>query len=105
MSTFVEEVAEHVRNFNRDLLALEGGHGDSAALLQSLFRTAHNMKGAARAVDVTSIETACHDMEDILARARDGEKPLDREAFRVLFAAADAIEETGNRLRGREPDA
>ena len=52
MSTFVEEVAEHVRTFNRDLLALESGQGDPAGLLQSLFRTAHNLKGASRAVDV-----------------------------------------------------
>ena len=105
MSTFVEEVAEHVRNFNRDLLALEGGHGDPASLLQSLFRTAHNLKGAARAVDVTVVETACHGMEDILARARDGEKPLDAEAFRVLFATADAIEEAGARLKEKQSPA
>ena len=101
MSTFVEEVAEHVRDFNRDLLALEAGQGDPAALLQSLFRTAHNMKGAARAVDATAIETACHAMEDILARARDGEKPVDAEAFRVLFASADVIQEAGARLKER----
>ena len=31
MSTFVEEVAEHVRNFNRDLLALEGEQGDAGS--------------------------------------------------------------------------
>jgi two-component system chemotaxis sensor kinase CheA len=99
MATFVEEVAEHVRNFNRDLLALEGGHGDAAALLQSLFRTAHNLKGAARAVDVAAIETACHAMENILAAARDGGKPLDAEAFRILFTTADEIEEAGTRLR------
>jgi len=36
MSTFVEEVAEHVRSFNHDLLALEGGQGDATTLLQSL---------------------------------------------------------------------
>ena len=83
--------------FNRDLLGLEGGHGDAASLLQSLFRTAHNLKGAARAVDVAAIETACHAMENILAAARDGGKPLDAEAFRVLFTTADEIEEVGAR--------
>ena len=102
MSTFVEEVAEHVRSFNSDLLALESGHGDAAGLLQSLFRTAHNLKGASRAVDVGVIETACHGLEDILARARDGERPLDAEAFRVLFATADAIEEAGARLKEKQ---
>ena len=105
MSTFVDEVAEHVRSFNDDLLALEGGHGDSAGLLQSLFRTAHNLKGAARAVDVDAIEAACHGLEDILAGARDGERPLDAEAFRVLFATTDAIQDAGLRLKEAQSHA
>ena len=99
MATYVEEEEEHVRSFNGDLLALESGHGDAASLLQSLFRTAHNLKGASRAVDVAAVETACHALEDVLARARDGERPLDADAFKFLFATADAIEETATRLR------
>ena len=102
MSTFVEEVAEHVGSFNRDLLALEGGQGDPASLLQSLFRTAHNLKGASRAVDVDLLEAACHRLEDILARARDGERPLDGPSFELLFATADAIQDAGVRLRDKQ---
>ena len=102
MSTFVEEVQEHVSSFNRDLLALEGGEGDAANLLRSLFRTAHNLKGASRAVDVGLVESACHGLEDILARARDGERPLDTEAFAILFATADAIQDAGERLKEKQ---
>jgi two-component system chemotaxis sensor kinase CheA len=102
MSTFVEEVGDHVRSFNRDLLALEGGQGDPASLLQSLFRTAHNLKGASRAVDVGLIESACHGLEEILVRARDGERPLDAAAFEILFATADAIEDAGTRLKEKQ---
>ena len=104
MATYVEEAAEHVRSFNADLLALESGQGDADSLLQSLFRTAHNLKGASRAVDVGAVETACHALEDVLARARDGERPLDAEAFRFLFATADAIEETATRLKTEHSD-
>lgn len=102
MSTFVEEVAEHVGSFNRDLLALEGGHGEPASLLQSLLRTAHNLKGAARAVDVDLVESACHRLEDILAGARDGKRPLDADAFALLFATADAIQDAGARLKEKQ---
>jgi two-component system chemotaxis sensor kinase CheA len=102
MSTFVEELADHVRSFNHDLLALESGQGDPASLLRSLFRTAHNLKGASRAVDVSLVESACHGLEDILARARDGERPLDAKAFEILFATADAIEEAGTRLKEKQ---
>ncbi len=104
MATYVEEAAEHVRSFNGDLLALESGQGDASALLQSLFRTAHNLKGASRAVDVGAVETACHALEDVLARARDGERALDAEAFKFLFATADAIEETATRLRNEHSE-
>src|SRR5688572_4666338 len=102
MSTFVEEVADHVRGFNRDLLALESGQGDPASLLQSLFRTVHNLKGASRAVDAALVESACHGLEDILAKARDGERPLDAEAFKILFATADAIQDAGARLKEKQ---
>ena len=102
MSTFVEEVADHVRSFNGDLLALESGQGDPASLLQSLFRTAHNLKGASRAVDVGLVESACHGLEDILARARDGERALGAEAFKILFATADAIQDAGARLKEKQ---
>src|SRR5678815_881162 len=99
MSTFVEEVADQVRSFNTDLLALESGQGDSAKLLQSLFRTAHNLKGASRAVDVGLVESACHALEDVLARARDGSRALGRDDFEILFATADAIQDAGARLK------
>src|SRR4029078_3512347 len=91
MSTFLEEVEEHVSSFNRDLLALEAGESAPAALLQSLFRTAHNLKGASRAVDVGLVESACHGLEDVLARAREGERPLAAQHFQVLFAHAGAV--------------
>ena len=102
MSTFVEEVADHVRSFNTDLLALESGQGDSANLLRSLFRTAHNLKGASRAVDVGLVESACHALEDVLARARDGSRTLDGGDFEILFATADAIQEAGDRLKEKQ---
>ena len=67
--------------------------------MRTLFRTAHSLKGAARSVSVGLIESACHRLEEILAAVRDGRKSLDADLFVVLFAAADAIEEAGMRLR------
>jgi len=102
MSTFVEEVGDHVRRFNTDLLALESGQGDSASLLHSLFRTAHNLKGASRAVDVGLVESACHGIENVLARGRDGARPLHMDEFEILFATADAIQDAGVRLKEKQ---
>jgi two-component system chemotaxis sensor kinase CheA len=105
MATFLEELEEHVRALNRDLLVLEKDltGAERTERLKTLFRTAHSLKGAARSVNVDLIEHACHQMEDILAAARDGQVSLGADLFALLFAAADAIEEAGRRLR-EEPD-
>jgi two-component system chemotaxis sensor kinase CheA len=101
MGTFVEELDEHVRTLNQDLMALEKGvpAPEQAQRLQSLFRTAHSLKGAARSVGLALIEGACHRLEEFLTTVRDGGRSLEREAFKILFATADALEEAGMRLR------
>jgi two-component system chemotaxis sensor kinase CheA len=104
MATFLEELEEHVGALNRELLALEkeADPARRAELLQTLFRSAHSLKGAARSVNVGLIESACHQMEDILSEARDGGTALAPEVFSLLFATADAIEEAGMRLREQQ---
>ena len=100
MATFLGELDEHVRALNRDLLALER-HPDEgrAELLEALHRTAHSLKGAARSVNVGVVETACHHLEEILGRVRDGIFPLDPTLVQLLFTAADGLGEVGRRLR------
>lgn len=104
MSTFLEELEEHVRSFNQDLLTLEKNPTaeEQAARLKTLFRAAHSLKGAARSVNVTLIEGACHRLEEVLAAARDGRLSLDRERIALLFATVDGIQEAGMRLREQQ---
>ncbi|MBI5444351.1 MAG: Hpt domain-containing protein, partial [Deltaproteobacteria bacterium] len=104
MATFLAELDEHVRALNRDLLALEKEPTPSARaeLVTTLFRTAHSLKGAARAVNVPLIESACHELETILASARAGTLTIGPEVFPLLFEAADAIEISGKRLGEQE---
>ncbi|MBY0522031.1 MAG: response regulator [Gemmataceae bacterium] len=100
MATFIEELDEHVRDLNRVLLEHEkSGDAGRDERLRALFRTAHSLKGAARSVNLEVIETACHQMEDVLAAARDRRQDLDAGRFALLFAAADALEEAAMRLR------
>ena len=104
MKTFLEELEEHVGALNRDLLALEKDSAgqERTERLKTLFRTAHSLKGAARSVNVTLIESACHRLEEILSAARDGKARLGPDLFAVLFAAADGLEEAGMRLREQQ---
>ena len=99
-ATFLEELAEHVSVFNAELLLLEQGppaaRRDEA--IHSLFRAAHSLKGAARAVSATGIEGLAHQVEDLLSRVRERRRELTPELFKVLFASADGFAAAGERF-------
>jgi two-component system chemotaxis sensor kinase CheA len=64
-ATFASELREHIEAFNRELLALERGDNDAARAesIKTLFRTAHSLKGAARAESASKLEQVCHKLE------------------------------------------
>jgi two-component system, chemotaxis family, sensor kinase CheA len=105
METFLGEVEEHTRAFNRDLLVLEEEVESEArkALIKTLFRTAHSLKGAARSVGIEPLEAVCHRLEGIFADVRDDRLTLRPELFQLVFAAVDGIQEAAAWLReGRD---
>ncbi|MBX6364092.1 MAG: response regulator [Gemmatimonadetes bacterium] len=102
LATFVGELEEQVRAMNADLLALESAPGDPERL-RSLFRAAHTLKGAAHAAGVPLVAAACHEMETLLAAARDGRITLGEREVRSIFTAIDALTDAGTRLRAGEP--
>lgn len=94
LQTFFEEAAEHLQTMNQDLLQLERqpDADRKSALIQEVFRSAHSLKGASRAVGLKPIETLAHAMEDILKLARDGEKSLDATICDALYNTLDGIQ-------------
>ena len=68
LAIFWEEANEHLTTLNDVLLKLEmaeATEADSQHLLKELNRVAHSLKGAARAVGLTRIETVAHYMEEV----------------------------------------
>ena len=104
MKTFVGELEEHARAFDRGLLELERRPGAPARaeIFKSLLRTAHSLKGAARSVNVTVLEAAGHRLESIIAVMRDRRIESAPELFKLLFATVDAIKESARRLSAGE---
>lgn len=98
MATFLDELDEQLRVLNTDLLALESDT-TNAERLRSVFRVAHTLKGAARAVDARAIEGACHALESLLSAVRAGTASLGANEFDLLFRTADALADAGLRLR------
>ena len=105
MKTFLVELEEHLEAFNHHLLALEKGPPESerSELVKILFRTAHTLRGAAESVNVTSIASACHELEKILAEARDEGISLDRDYLDLFFAGVHAMADVGKGLHAKEP--
>jgi two-component system chemotaxis sensor kinase CheA len=102
LAIFAVEAEEHVQAMNRHLLELEGGAGDESrkALLPELFREAHNLKGAARAVNLPAVETLAHELEELFARMRAGRLDPDRELLERAFRQLDSIEELARAATG-----
>lgn len=100
-ATFVVELDEQIEALEKDLLEVERGTGgpppDVAA---RLFRAAHTLKGAARAVALPHVEQACHHAEGLLADLRNGSRAFDAKAAVTLLAFTEALSDVAASLRG-----
>ncbi|MCC7540524.1 MAG: response regulator [Deltaproteobacteria bacterium] len=104
MGIFLGEIDDLLRGWEREALELERTADPTARanLMRSLFRTAHSLKGAARAVGVAPIEHACHELEHELGEARDGLAPLDATFVERWLRVGDSLREAAKRLRAGE---
>src|SRR5919108_3236574 len=87
---FQAESEEHLQQLDAGLLALEK-HPNAQATLEEVFREAHSLKGAARMLRVSDVETIAHRFEDILGAAKRGETVLSSETIDRLYRGLDAI--------------
>lgn len=103
LQTFRIEAAEHLQTLNQAFLKIERmpGDEDRRELIQDAFRAAHSLKGAARAVDIRSIETLAHSIENVLQQARDSDTAPEPSVCDVLYMMLDGIQHS---LDGDEID-
>lgn len=95
ISSFRAELAEHLQTLNNGLLAIEQGavkEEERAETLRTIFRAAHSLKGAARAVGITIIEQIAHEMESVLDALQKEALEPSQELFNVSYQALDAIQ-------------
>ena len=95
MSTFQAELEEHLATLNRGFLALEQNPEGSqrTALMTEVFRAAHTLKGAARAVEVKDVETLAHKLEDVLGAMSGESFVLTSQDINRMLALVDAIKD------------
>ena len=104
LAAFASELRDNIRILERDLLAIEQ-NADPAkipSIVTTLFRSAHSLKGAARAVNLEAIEAACHRMEGIFADVRDGHERLNTPKIQALLKVIDALKDAEIRVREKK---
>jgi len=88
LDLFRMETENHCSVLTDGLLELEN-NPSATDLLESLMRTAHSIKGAARIVDLEPALKLAHTMEDIFVAAQRGELVLNSDHIDVLLQGVD----------------
>jgi len=90
IAEFLVESHENLDQLDRDLVALEQAP-DSRALLASVFRTIHTIKGTSGFLAYHKLESVTHVGENLLARLRDGELRMTPEIASALLQMVDLV--------------
>ncbi len=90
-ATFKLEAAEHIQTISSGLLDLDKGPDpeETALILETIYREAHSLKGAARAVSLRDVEKICQSMETVLSLLKKGD--IQPETW-ILDSVLDSVE-------------
>jgi len=102
LEVFREEAIERLDQMVETLLALESGHAEPAAAIDSLFRDAHSIKGSAGMVGIDEVRTIAHTIEDVLEQARDT-GTLSRDLIEPMLQSTDALRRAVTAGDGPDP--
>ena len=92
LATFRVEAQEHLQAITSGLVALEqAAPAARPELLETVFRAAHSLKGAARAVSQPELEAACHVLENIFAQWQREGPSAAPGAFDAAHRATDSL--------------
>ena len=94
LATFRDEAGEHLQAMSADLLALEKSAAGAkhAEIIEHIFREAHSLKGAARAVNLTEIESVCQSLESVFAALKNGQLEISPPLSDLLQEAIDGLD-------------
>ncbi len=87
---FLDEGREQLANLETSILQMEGGdHG--VEILQTIFRSAHSLKGASRAMGFLAIGDLTHEMENVLDDLRNAKFGVTTPVINILLECLDSL--------------
>lgn len=105
LSTFIIEANDHIKAFSAGLIELEKGPAQAVQMeiLETIFRDIHSLKGAARAVNIASVESICQSVEGVISALKQRKIELSQALFDKLHHASDTINVLISSIEGRQP--
>jgi two-component system chemotaxis sensor kinase CheA len=93
LATFKVEAEEHLKVISSGLIDVEKASSpeQQIEMIETVFREAHSLKGAARAVNLVKIEGACQSLEGLFAQLKAHEMVLSSELFDQLHHMVDTL--------------
>jgi two-component system, chemotaxis family, sensor kinase CheA len=102
--TFFEESFEGLDIMESGLLELEQGEVDLENI-NTIFRSAHSIKGGSGTFGFTAVAEFTHDMETLLDQMRNGDRQVTESVVEVLLGSVDVLRNMLNAIRdGSEID-
>lgn len=89
--TFLTESGELLQEMEAALLRLEGSPDDQETI-NSLFRSAHTIKGSSGVLGIDSVERFTHAVENLLCKVRENEIRINTGIIELLFECRDHIQ-------------
>lgn len=103
LNDFIDESREHLDEMESLLLEL-GNNLGNLDLLNDIFRTMHNVKGASQLTGLDKISRLSHSLEDLLDLLRQGNKKTTREIVYLLINGRDRIVELVSELESSQEE-
>ncbi|HSU80464.1 MAG TPA: Hpt domain-containing protein, partial [Candidatus Angelobacter sp.] len=90
LDLFLDESREHLQNINTTLLQLEQSP-DNIELVQSIFRSAHTLKGMSATMGYNNMATLTHRMENVLDAVRNNQLHVTEAVVDLFFEGLDGL--------------
>ncbi|NOU95167.1 chemotaxis protein CheA [Paenibacillus sp. LMG 31456] len=86
---FIEELVDQLERMEQDLLSME--KDTSEEIVQSIFRSAHTIKGSSAAMGFDEMKSLTHEVEHLLDMVRGNKLEVDYRLVNLLFGALDVL--------------
>ncbi len=107
LSTFKVEAADHIKVLSSGLIELEKitDAQKQSEIVEKVFREAHSLKGASRAVNISGIERICQSMENIFSSIKKKSTGISTELLDLLHNAVDTLKNILSGLESESPQS